>query len=57
VEVDLDHEKVQEKIEQTDRADLVIGIVADIDQTGIEILVGAALDVAGRSCSEGEQKA
>ena len=57
MEVDLDHEKVQENIEQTDRADLVIGIVADIDQTGIEILVGAALDVAGRSCSEGEQKA
>ena len=44
MEVDLDREKVQEKIEQTDRADLVVGIVADIDQAGIEILVEALRD-------------
>ena len=47
MEVDLDREKVQEKIEQTGKADLVVGIVADIDQSGIEILVEGLRDFPG----------
>jgi hypothetical protein len=47
VEVDVDREKVQEKIEQTEKADLVIGIMADIDQAGIEILVDALRNFPG----------
>jgi glucosylglycerate synthase len=47
VEVDLDRERVQQKIEQTDRADLVVGVVADIDQAGIKILVEALRNCPG----------
>ena len=47
MEVHFDHEKVQQEIGQTGGADLVIGIVADIDQTGIEILVGALRNFPG----------
>lgn len=41
MEVDVDREKVQETAEQADRADLVVGIMADIDQAGIQNLVEA----------------
>lgn len=47
MEVDLERERVQEKIEQTDKADLVVGIVAEIDQAGIEVLVESLRNFPG----------
>lgn len=41
MEVDLDQEKAQEKIEQTESADLVVGIVASLDDVGVEDLLEA----------------
>jgi hypothetical protein len=47
VEVDLDPEKTQEKIEQTDKADLVIGILAEIDKDGVKSLLEALQALPG----------
>ena len=47
MEVEPIPQEAQEKIEQVDRADLVVGVLADLDQDGLVIVCDALRTLSG----------